>query len=186
MKKIAVIFPGVGYHAGKPLLYYSKKIAKENGYEIVEIMYQKLPANIKGNATKMKEAFDRAFASAEKRLEEIEFQDYQEVLFLSKSIGTAVAASYAKKHRINAKQVYYTPVYESFAAIGTEGIVFHGTADPWADTAMIQEECRKREMTLFLTEGANHSMETGNVLKDLTILQNIMIQTEKYIKTGIC
>ena len=39
MKKIAVIFPGVGYHADKPLLYYSKKIASQNGYEIVEVPY---------------------------------------------------------------------------------------------------------------------------------------------------
>ena len=27
-KKIAVLFPGVGYHTDKPLLYYSKKLAK--------------------------------------------------------------------------------------------------------------------------------------------------------------
>ena len=30
MKKLAVIFPGVGYHTDKPLLYYSKKIASQN------------------------------------------------------------------------------------------------------------------------------------------------------------
>lgn len=25
-KKICVVFPGIGYHTDKPLLYYSKKI----------------------------------------------------------------------------------------------------------------------------------------------------------------
>ena len=32
MKKIAIFFPGIGYHCDKPLLYYSRKIVVENGY----------------------------------------------------------------------------------------------------------------------------------------------------------
>lgn len=28
-KKIAVLFPGIGYHTDKPLLYYSKKLARK-------------------------------------------------------------------------------------------------------------------------------------------------------------
>ena len=36
-KKIAVVFPGMGYHTDKPLLYYSKRIARSMGYEIVEL-----------------------------------------------------------------------------------------------------------------------------------------------------
>ena len=31
--KLAVIFPGVGYHADKPLLYYGRKLAKQHGYQ---------------------------------------------------------------------------------------------------------------------------------------------------------
>lgn len=41
MKKAAVLFPGIGYHTDKPLLYYSKKIAAELGYEIIEVPYGK-------------------------------------------------------------------------------------------------------------------------------------------------
>ena len=46
MKKLAVIFPGVGYHTDKPLLYYSKKLASRNGYEIVEVPYGKFPKGV--------------------------------------------------------------------------------------------------------------------------------------------
>ena len=28
-KRLAVIFPGIGYHCDKPILYYSRKLAKE-------------------------------------------------------------------------------------------------------------------------------------------------------------
>lgn len=58
-KKIAVLFPGIGYHTDKPLLYYSRKLAMERGYEIAEVKYGELPANVKGNAKKMLEAFKR-------------------------------------------------------------------------------------------------------------------------------
>ena len=34
MKKIAVFFPGIGYTADKPLLYFSRRIAAAHGYEI--------------------------------------------------------------------------------------------------------------------------------------------------------
>ena len=43
MKKLAVIFPGVGYHTDKPLLYYSKKLAAESGYMIKEVSYGNFP-----------------------------------------------------------------------------------------------------------------------------------------------
>ena len=36
MKKLAVLFPGIGYHCDKPLLYYSKKCLSAYGYEIID------------------------------------------------------------------------------------------------------------------------------------------------------
>ena len=53
MRKLAVIFPGVGYHTDKPLLYYSKKIAAQNGYEIREVPYGNFPQGVKGSKEKM-------------------------------------------------------------------------------------------------------------------------------------
>ena len=57
MKKAAVLFPGIGYHTDKPLLYYSKKIAAEHGYEIIEVPYGKFPKGVKGSREKMEKAF---------------------------------------------------------------------------------------------------------------------------------
>ena len=44
MKKIAVLFPGIGYHADKPLLYYSKKLVMNKGYKIADVKYGVLPS----------------------------------------------------------------------------------------------------------------------------------------------
>lgn len=180
-KKIAVLFPGIGYHTDKPLLYYSKKLARERGYEIVEIKYGEMPSGVKGNTEKMKEAFRMALQYATEQLTAVEFAACDEVLFISKSVGTAVAAAYAQQNQIKARQIYYTPVEESFEMIGQEGIVFHGTADPWAETTKIQAECEQRGLPLYLTENANHSMETGDVETDLAIMQDIMKKTATYM-----
>lgn len=181
-RKLAVVFPGVGYHVDKPLLYYSRKLAAKEGYEIICAEYGQLPSEIKGNAEKMYAAYELAYAHAEEQLSKTDFTSCSHVLFLSKSIGTAVAAAYDMQHHIGAGHVYYTPVNASFQAIGTEGIVFHGAGDDWAQTDVIQKECAKRGLSLFLTEHADHSMETGDVLLDLKNLRTIMEETETYIR----
>ncbi len=35
--RLAVIFPGIGYHSDKPLLYYSRKLVREFGFDVIEI-----------------------------------------------------------------------------------------------------------------------------------------------------
>ena len=181
-KKLAVIFPGIGYHVDKPLLYYSIRLAKQYGYDIKCVDYGELPAGIKGDAGKMYEAYEQALSRVTEILSDIDFASFSHVLFISKSIGTAVAASYDANEQIGANHIYYTPVEASFQAIGTRGIVFHGTADDWARTLVSKEECAKRKLPLYLTEKANHSMETGNVFRDLEILKEIMEKAEKYIR----
>ena len=63
------------------------------------------------------------------------------------------------------------------------GIVFHGTADPWAETQDIREGCEKLGLPLYITEGTNHSMETGDCLKDLQIMQGIMGHCNEYLSS---
>ena len=62
MSKIAVLFPGIGYHKDKPLLYYSMKIAKEDGYQPVYIDFSSIAwdkADLR-DPEKMKELFIQA------------------------------------------------------------------------------------------------------------------------------
>lgn len=180
--KIAVIFPGIGYHTDKPLLYYSRKIAARQGFEVKEVSYDGFEAGIRGNMEKMKEAFLSALSQSEELLENVDFSAYDTVLFISKSVGTAVAAAYAARHGLKTANVFYTPVEESFQFMKNPGIVFHGTADPWIPHDRFLEKCSSTDYPYYLTEGGNHSLETGDVQKDLDNLKKIMEQTEKYIR----
>ena len=64
-----------------------------------------------------------------------------------------------------------------------DAIAFHGTADPWAETDMIRENCRKQGIVLYETEGANHSLETGDTNRDIKELRNVM-KLVRYFITG--
>lgn len=62
------------------------------------------------------------------------------------------------------------------------GIAFTGTADSWVDYHVVQNGCEKGGFPLYVIDGANHSLEKGNVIEDLENLQEIMKKTEDYIK----
>ena len=51
-KKIAVLFPGIGYTCDKPLLYYTGKLAVARGYKLVKVEYGNFPSGIKENKEK--------------------------------------------------------------------------------------------------------------------------------------
>ena len=172
--KLAALFPGIGYTCQKPLMYYAGKLAAARGYEVVPVQYGNFPQKVKGDAEKMRASFDTACRQAEEILKDVEWDACGDVVFIGKSIGTAVACRYAQAHHIPARQVLLTPIRETFMFAGPEAVAFHGTADPWAETAAIREACQRLGIPLYLTEGANHSLETGDVGKDIETLASVM------------
>ena len=181
-RKLAVIFPGIGYHTDKPLLYYAKHLAAAFGYEIKEVPYGNFPSNVRGSAEKMEQSFRLALKQAEEILAEVRWEDFGDLLFVSKSVGTAVAAAYAGKYGLSTHNLYYTPVAQSFQFITQDGIVFHGTSDPWAETAAIEQCCKERNLPLILIPEANHSLEVGEVGADLRNLQLVMEKSRTYLQ----
>lgn len=179
--KLAIIFPGIGYHCDKPLLYYSQKIAKQYGYSINEVHYSGFSKNINKNEQTMKEAFQLAYTQVLEQLKDINFQDYESILFIEKSIGTAVGYLYAQEKNLNVHHIYLTPVELSSKMITLPGIVFHGTNDPWANTEIVKHECKEKNLPLTLIEGGNHSLETNDIQIDIQNLEKIMKQIDHYI-----
>ncbi len=180
--KAVVSFPGIGYHVDKPLLYYSKKIAASCGFTIIDVPYGGFQRGIKGDPDKMMQAYQSALEQSMDLLKEVDFSQYDTILFLSKSIGTAVAASYAARRGIHTYNIYFTPVSESFQVMQDPGIVFHGTADPWYPNQEFLRDCAATDYPYYLIEDGNHSLETGEVETDLINLLEIMKIAQTYIE----
>lgn len=185
MKRLAVIFPGIGYTADRPLLHYSRRIAEQAGYETRIVPYGGFPKKIKGDRSKMRKACESACAQAKEFLADLDLASYEDILFIGKSIGTAVAAAIAagstEKERI--RFVVYTPLEETFSRPLGDAIVFTGSEDPWVGgkTSRIPELCAERGIPCFVTEGANHSLETSDPQTDIRNLEKIMEQTAAFI-----
>lgn len=184
MSKIAVFFPGIGYHCDKPLLYYSRSIARGLGYENARnVSYTYNAGNIRGNEQKMKEAYEALFSQAETELADITWQDYNDVLFISKSIGTIIAASYAAKYGLkHARHVLYTPLAQTYLFPPDHAVSFIGTADPWSDTAEIIRLSDENHIPITVYEGCNHSLECSDTIRNIENLRDIMQRTMDFCK----
>lgn len=91
MRNLMILFPGIGYHCDKPILYYGKKIAVMNGYtDCISLSYSYDGKNLRGNTAEMEKAFNSLYEQAEKQLDGVEFNQYDEILFVSKSIGPSL------------------------------------------------------------------------------------------------
>ncbi len=182
-KKLAVFFPGVGYHCDKPLLYYGRDVACEAGYEEhINLTYSCDASGMRGNPQKMKEVFENLYAQAEKTLAEVNFGEYDKVLFVGKSVGTIIASAYAAKHEIDCKLVLQTPLEETFRFEPKNAIAFTGTADPWVDYYVIVKACEERNIPVHVYDGVNHSLEQDSVMKNLEILTDVCERMQAFLE----
>ena len=184
MKNIVIIFPGLGYTADKPLLYYGLKVACECGYrEYRKVSFAPLDkSNIRGNETAMMAAFDRLYKQAEEQLADIDWQMYDDVLFLSKSIGTIIACAYAAEHGIkNVKHVLYTPLKYTYRYGAQKAIAFIGTADAWSDYREVVALSEKAGVPIRVFENCNHSLEAADDAEgNIGRLAEIMKTTKEF------
>lgn len=184
MSKKAVIFPGIGYHADRPLLYFAAKLAVAAGYEIIKIDYPHCAVDLlKADKEVLKEFSVSCVETAVSVLKEKEINADDELLFISKSIGTAVAAACAQSFDTKIGHIYFTPLEDTFDFVSPgSGMAFNGTNDSWADHKKVAGLCKAKDIPLTTIEGANHSLETGEVITDIGNLQKIMEQVAAYIK----
>lgn len=70
---------------------------------------------------------------------------------------------------------------DTFSFADGNSIAFHGTSDPWAETEDIAESCKKLNIPLYITDHANHSLETGDVMTDIRNLSHVMEAITKFI-----
>lgn len=181
-KKIAVIFPGMGYHKDKPLLYYSGKILKGLGYEIINVEYRDLPRTDSDDLAKRREAGEVAYAQAEELLDNIVFEGYDRVVFVGKSIGTIIAARFAAEHGVQALQLWYTPLEATYSFKAENAVAFIGDKDPWSDVEKLKKTSYEHGIEIYSYAEANHSLETEDVLNSVDIIKDVMTKTTEFLR----
>lgn len=174
MKCLAVLFPGIGYNVYRPLLYFSKKMLQGKGYEVIDIKYDELPKDLD-------KCYKIAYDNAKSQLSDIDFNNYDKVLFVSKSIGTIIAGKLSSEIDKKISNIYFTPVQQSLNVINNYGIVFSGTSDTWIKCDDLKEFIKEKNYPFYLYKDANHSLETDDVIKNIDYLKDIFIKCEEYV-----
>ncbi len=179
MRKIAVIFPGIGYTKDRPLLYYSGKQALKCGYELHFADF----FGIEWSKEKLKDhgflldVLEKGLKTTEEALVDLGDMSDDDVVFISKSIGTVVATAYARKKSINPRQICFSPLEQIFNFVEKDsGILFYGDKDPMADHIVIEKIAREKHLETYKIPYGNHSLETGDFSKDLDNIRDMILR----------
>ena len=185
MKKLAVFFPGIGYTVAKPLMHYSRRIASNLGYEIRLLPYAGFPEKIRGDAARMKESYEIALTQAREMLQDVNFEEYEDILFVGKSIGTVVAAQLAAERDLcnRTRLVFYTPLEETFKYPCKKALVFTGEEDPWVggSDSRIAQLAKENGFRCYSIPQANHSLESKDICRDIRTLEMVMQETMSWL-----
>lgn len=172
-RKLAVFFPGRKYSVDCPLLYFADFACSLKGYERAFLHYAKHRED-KG-VTTIQEDIENAKAYVMATIQAREVNEYDEVIFISKSIGTVLAGYVREALGIkNVKNIYLTPLEETLPYIKSgESIVIAGTKDGFLDKDKLKSFCYKQDIRLYQFMNLGHSMETDNVEESLNIINEV-------------
>ena len=166
-KNIVISFPGGrGYEI--PVLYFGAKYYEDQGYEKVFIRH---PRNEECE-------FGVLLDNAAKIISQIDFSEYDDIVFVAKSIGTVVACQIKEKYHIPATLILFTPLNETLPYIHSKNdikLVAVGDKDRYIDVKMLQKLCDNEGVLCHIEQGVGHRMEVlGDLDKNLNIISNVI------------
>ena len=180
MKKLAVIFPGVGYTCSKHLLYYTAAAAADHDYEVLRLDYGQDIHSFRGRSSlELEPVTSLALKRTLRQMEKTDFSQYEKIIFISKSIGTIVACETEKHFSLSGKvqQFLLTPVPASVPYLkNVNGVFFSGTADPYIPEKTVRAAARLYpSKTGGIFEGCNHSLEKkGDIPGNLENIRKVV------------
>ena len=166
-KKIVVSFPGAR-GCEIPLLYFGAKHFEDMGYEKRFVSY---PAN-------REITLENLLNNALEILRGIDWKEYEDVVFIAKSIGTVVCSKAKEMLGIPAKLVLYTPLEQTLAYIRKDNeviLVAMGDEDPYLTAPRLMQHCEKEGIPCHIEPGVGHRMEEqGDLQRNLDIVFRVL------------
>lgn len=161
---LVVLFPGVNYSCEKPLLHYARKVASIKGQDVLCISYgYKLSKDDIGKPI-IKTITDEVFQA----IKNCSDKEYNNIFFISKSIGGEIAGNIASKIGYeNVKSLYLTPTPSTIDhMIKANCSVIVGTKDKIFTEENIKSINVYKNINLILVDNAQHSLEVDGNIED--------------------
>ena len=156
---IVVCFPGTGFTCKEALFERCIERYATRGYDLVKLDFSHIPFR---EIETMEEAVTIARRAVKRQLSGIDFADYADVVWISKSLGTILAALFEEEYDCVPRQLYLTPLPETLRLIRPESRVIAlvlGTQDRFLTGEALAEFCEQRNTCYCIIDGVNHSLK---------------------------
>lgn len=189
-RHVAILFPGAGYTAHMPVVYYPGRLLVAQGADVlrVEYAYNKRPDfQALSDAEQYRWLYTDVSAAYDAALSQ---RDYARVTLVGKSIGTLAMGHLltSGKPLPEVQCVWLTPLLRNEELIRQIKQVKHralfviGTADRVYDATKLAEVQQATAGDALVIEGADHSLEiVGDVLQSVRALLEIMQRMQKFL-----
>ncbi len=175
MKKgLLILLPGIRYSVDCPLLYYTRIAYSYAGYEVI-------PVDDYGvrDTEDLDEYADIASRNLVKRLKDVDFSDYEHVIFAEKSVGTVIGMMLEDMLGAdNITHILYTPLEAIYAYLNKERSiagVASGTDDKHIEIKALRAACKKLGLPLVEIKNTGHRLEGGSdVIKDIGAIGQVI------------
>lgn len=184
---LAIVFPGLGYNADMPLLYYIARLLTHKNADVLQLRYdyqtkafQSLSPNVQQQRiiTDCTAAYDAAMKHS-----------YSKITLVGKSLGTLALGQLltTRADLTRTTFIYLTPLFrqkhlhEQILSVKHRSLFVIGTKDSHYDPQVLAETEQATGGESLVIEGANHSLECDNPLESPRIMQNVLERLEKII-----
>ena len=166
-RKIVVSFPGAR-GCEIPLLYFGAQHFEELGYEKRFLSY---PRN-------REITLENVLSNALDLLRDLDWSKYEDIVFVSKSLGTVVSCMVKEILNIPARLILFTPLEETLPYIRKENaviLVAMGDQDHYLDASRVTKLCEKEGIRCHIEPGIGHRMEAEKDLRrNLEIVNRVI------------
>lgn len=171
MAKAVVLFPGVRYSCDTPLLYYAGKVFARRGYEKFEVSYGDGIFSTKNLEQKFMDLRDKVLSD----LLALNLEQYEDVVFVSKSIGTVFAGWCASQLSVNVRHIYLTPLEQTLPFMDPVTDIAVGAGmDEYLDPQQLEQWCRSKKIRLTMYPNVGHRLEDrDDIHRTLRIMAEI-------------
>lgn len=180
MKDLAVVFPGRRYSVDRSLLHFPSRMLENLGYEMIYLRYD-LPKE-KEDPRSLEDCFKDSLAYTKLALQDLDFQSYDHIVFLSKSIGTAVAGEIEKENALeNVHQIFVTPLVMTVPYLEKKDLIIASDSDPYFPESVDRLSSFDNS---YIFPKCPHSFEfKGNYSLTMKMLSAYLGVVDKYLKS---
>lgn len=187
---LALVFPGWGYTAHMPLLYYATEALLQVGADVLQLEYahsRREDFKAAPEAEQARWLFADVSAAYQVGLAR---HAYRQITLVGKSLGTLAMAHLLTQDTapVPTQVIWFTPLLHDDDLTGAiekwrrRSLFVIGAVDPYYDAARLSAMQAATNGETVVVGGANHSLEIpGDVLQSVHVLEHVMEAVQAFL-----